>query len=36
MNVPDNYDMWLIYEAEIERQIRREAKEENGDTDETE
>ena len=36
MNVPDNYDMWLIHEAEIEHKVRREAREESEDTDETE
>lgn len=36
MNVPDNYDMWLIHEAEIERRAKREKEEESEDTDETE
>lgn len=34
MNVPDNYDMWLIHEAELERRAKSE--DESEDTDETE
>lgn len=36
MNVPDNYDMWLIHEAETERRAKRETEKESEDTDETE
>lgn len=36
MNVPDNYDMWLMHEAEEERRAKREADEESEDEYETE
>ena len=36
MNVLDNYDMWLIHEAETERRAKRETEKESEDTDETE
>ena len=36
MNVPDNYDMWLIHEAETECRTKHEAEKESEDTDETE
>lgn len=36
MNVPDNYDIWLMHEAETERRAKREAEKESEDVDETE
>lgn len=36
MSVPDNYDLWVMHEAELERKRRCEHEDESEDVDETE